>query len=138
MSATTSRETYEETTQGAWAVGISVFAGTGLFIIGLFQLAEGFSAVLRDQVFVNAPNYVYKLDLTAWGWIHVVLGVLALITGGALLLGKTWAMGVGIVLAAVSTVTSFLFIPYQPIWSLTIIAIDVAIIWSLGEQLSRR
>jgi hypothetical protein len=138
MSATTSRQTYEETTRGAWAVGISVFAGTGLFIIGLFQLAEGFSAVVRDKVFVNAPNYIYALDVTAWGWIHVVIGVLALITGGALLFGKTWAMGVGIAIAACSMVSSFLFIPYQPIWSLTIIAIDVAIIWSLGDQLSRR
>lgn len=138
MSATAVQDTFEDSTQGAWAVGISVFAGASMVIVGLFQVVEGIAALLNDKVFVTTPEWVFGFDLTTWGWIHLVVGVLAVIIGGALVFGRTWALVVAITLTAISAVTSFAFIPWAPAWSLSILAIDIAILWSLGAQLGRR
>src|SRR3954470_18359713 len=73
-----------------------IFAGTVLFTAGLFQFFEGLSAVLKDDVYVRTPNYTYRFDLTTWGWIHLILGALAIGIGVAVLAGQRWAMVGGI------------------------------------------
>ncbi|MDF8262701.1 DUF7144 family membrane protein [Luteipulveratus flavus] len=124
-------------TRNVWAAGLSVFAGTMLAVVGLFQLLEGLSAVLDDDVYVTTRDYVYQLDITTWGWIHVVVGLIGLLIGVFIVLGRTVALMAGIALAAVSAVTNFLFLPWYPWWSLIVIAIDVMVIWALSVQLSR-
>lgn len=78
------------------------------------------------------PNYAFKIDITAWGWTHLILGVLVAITGIGLLLGQTWARVVGIILAVLSAVANFLFLPYYPFWSILVITLDIIIIWALA------
>ena len=46
-----------------------------------------------------------------------------------------WARAVGIVLAALSAIANFLFLPYSPVWSVLIIALDVFVI--LGADRAR-
>jgi hypothetical protein len=41
---------------------------------------------------------------------------------------------VGITLALLSAVASFLFIPHHPVWAITAIAIDVFVIWALAAH----
>jgi hypothetical protein len=128
MSATTTPGAY----QG------SIFAGTILSVVGLFQFFEGLSAVLKDDVYVTTPNYIYQFDLTTWGWVHLIVGAVALVVGIAILMGQAWAMVVGIILATLSLLMQFLFIPWQPIWALVIIAVDIAVIWALAARLGER
>lgn len=118
-----------------WAGGVSVFGGTILATAGLFQFFEGLSAVLKDKVYVSTLDYVYALDLTGWGWIHLILGLIALAVGVAILMGQEWALVTGIFLAAISAMTQFLFLPYQPIWAIVIIGVDIAVIWALATRL---
>ena len=66
-----------------------------------------------------------------WGWIHLVLGLIAVATGIGLLVGQTWAELVGIVIASLSAINSFAFLPYYPFWAMAIIAFDVFVIWAL-------
>ena len=97
----------------------------------LFQ-ASRIAAIFEDQFFVVGPNYVYDVDATAWGWIHLILGVVVFFAGAGALTGQTWARVVGITLACLSAVANFFFIPYYPIWSLVIIALDILVIWALA------
>ena len=69
---------------------------------------------MRDNVYVATPQYIYSFDLTAWGWVHLLLGVLAIVAGFAVLKGQTWARVVGIVMACLSMTANFLFIPHYP------------------------
>lgn len=139
MSATTTPGTYRGDDAGYGDEGAgSVFGGTVLATVGLFQLFEGLSAVLRDDVYVTTPNYIYQFDLTAWGWLHLIIGGLALAVGIAILMGQEWAMVVGIVMATLSLIAQFLFIPWQPFWALVIIAINIAVIWALAARLGER
>jgi hypothetical protein len=118
-----------------WASGVAIFGGTVLATLGVLQFFEGLSAVLKDDVYVKAPNYTYQFDLTAWGWIHLLIGLGAVLVGVSILMGKTWAYVTGIAIACVSTLANFLFIPQQPIWALVIIAFNLAVIWALCRKL---
>jgi hypothetical protein len=116
----------------------TIFAGTVLSIVGLFQFFEGLSAVLKDDVYVTTPNYIYQFDLTTWGWLHLIVGAIAVAVGIAILMGQSWAMVTGIILATLSLLMQFLFIPWAPIWALVIIATDMFIIWALAARLGER
>lgn len=133
MSAPTPE--YESSTKGAWAYGIAAFAGVLLAMLGLFQFLQGLSAVFKDTVFVRSPDYVYSIDLTGWGWIHMLIGAGAVAIGIAVLYGQTWALAAGILVAILSAVANFAFVPYYPLWSILVIAIDVAAIWALTSLL---
>lgn len=100
--------------------------------VGIIQFCQGIAAVAENEVFVSGVNYVYKFDLTTWGWIHIVLGVLVAAVGLALLTGAGWARVSAIVIAAVSIFANFLWLPYYPWWSVLIIALDVVVIWAVS------
>lgn len=123
-------------TQQAWAVGGTVFAATAIMIIGLFQVIMGISALAQDEIFVNGTNYTYDIDVTGWGWIHLILGVLMIVTGVFLYTAAPWARALGIVMAVLSAVDNFFFLPYYPLWSMVVIALDIFVIWSLATVIT--
>jgi hypothetical protein len=114
-----------------WAMGGIVFAATVMILIGIFQAIAGLVAIVDDEFYVVAPNYTYDLDVTGWGWIHLILGIVVAIAGFALLARRAWAGVVAIVLAVLSAVSNFFFIPYYPFWSLLMIALAVFVIWAV-------
>jgi hypothetical protein len=126
-----SRQDFDTSTRGSWAYGIGAFAGVILATVGLFQFLEGLSAVAKDKVYVTTTDYLYSVDLTGWGWVHVILGAIAVAVGIAVLYGQDWARVAGIVIAVLSAISNFAFLPYYPFWSIMVIAIDVLAIWAL-------
>ena len=114
-----------------WAVGGITFAAVVLMLIGFFQLVAGLSAIIDDEFFVVTRNYTFDLDTSAWGWIHLLLGLLLVFTAWGLFVGAGWAVVVGIFLAGLSALANFFFIPYYPFWAILLIALDVWVIWSL-------
>jgi hypothetical protein len=129
--STPTRQDYDDSTTGAWAYGIGAFAGVILAMVGLFQFLQGLSAALEDKVYLTSPDYVYSIDLTGWGWLHMILGAIAVAVGVAVLYGQTWARVAGIVIAVLSAVANFAFLPYYPFWSMMVIAIDILAVWAL-------
>ena len=113
-----------------------VFAGVILIIVGCFQAIAGLAAIFEDEFFVVSPNYVFEVNTTTWGWIHLILGAVVAFAGYSLFTAKTWARVVGVTLAALSAIVNFFFIPYYPFWALLIIALDVWVIWALTRSLS--
>jgi hypothetical protein len=115
------------------AHGISIFAGVLLILAGVFQALEALSAIVHDQYLVVAPRYIYSFDLTAWGWIHLLIGLALIAIGVCLLLGQGWALMAGIVIAAISAVVNFTWLLYSPFWAILLIAVDLLIIWALAS-----
>ncbi len=113
------------------AMGFTAFAAALMIISGLWAFLIGISALAKDRVFVIAPEYTYKIDVTGWGWIHLALGIVVAIGGICLLLGKTWARILAVFLAVCSSIAQFLFLPYYPLWSILVIALDVFVIWAV-------
>lgn len=111
--------------------GWVVFAGIMLFMAGMFGAIDGLVAIIHEEVFVVTDDQIILLDVKAWGWVHLIVGTLTLITGLAVLGGQLWAVILGVLLAMVSATTQILFITVFPWWSLAIIAIDILVIYGL-------
>ena len=114
------------------AVGISVFAAAMLMMSGLAEALTGIAALINDAFLVRVGGYIYAFDATTWGWIHLLLGAAFVAIGVFILLGKSWAYLVGIVLAVLNGLLNFLWLPLAPIWAVVLIAINVLIIWALA------
>ena len=115
-----------------WATGFAMFAAVLMMVAGVWSVLAGIAAILNDQVYVTTPQYVYSFDITSWGWIHLILGVVLALAGVGVLQGTTWARVVGIAVASLSLLANFAFIPYYPVWSILIIALDVIVIWAIA------
>jgi len=115
----------------AWAITGVLFAASMLMLIGCFQLIAGLVAIFDDEFYVVARNYTFNLDTSAWGWLHLLLGLLFLVTAFGLFTLRSWAMYTAIGLAILSAIANFFFIPYYPFWSILVIALDVWVIWAL-------
>jgi hypothetical protein len=122
-----------DTTKQAWARGGLVLAGTLMLIIGAYQIFLGITALVRNQFVVIGPNSYYTVDVTAWGWIHLAIGIVVALAGFFLFTGSTIAKIVGIALVSISALANFFLIPYYPIWSLLLIALDVFAIWAIAN-----
>ena len=124
-------DTTREPAVSGWAIGGITFAGTMLILIGMFQAIDGLVAIFNDDFFLATQNYTFNLDTTAWGWIHLLLGIVMVLAGWSIFAGKTWAAVVALTLAMLSAVANFFFIPYYPFWSIIMIALDCWVIWAL-------
>ena len=124
-------DAYAETGPGGMAKGFTLFAAVILMISGILDFLEGLSALVKGSFYLILPTYAYNLSVTGWGWWHLVMGVIVFAAGACLLMDMLWARIAGIVVASLSAISNFLYIPYQPVWSVVIIALDVFVIWAL-------
>ena len=122
---------YTAARPSGWAIGGVTFASTIMILVGIFQAFAGLAAIIDDQFYVITQNYAFDLDTTAWGWIHLILGIVVALAGFALWQRKVWAATVAIFLAMLSAIANFFFIPYYPFWSILMIALAVWVIWAL-------
>lgn len=113
------------------AVGLIAFAGILMVLSGAFHVVQGLVALVNDSFFVVGQDYVFKFDVTTWGWIHLIAGIVVALAGMALFQGSVWARTVAVILACVSIIASFLWMPYYPLWSLVVIVFDVFVIWAV-------
>jgi hypothetical protein len=116
-----------------WATGFAVFAAIMMITLGIFHAIMGLVALFDDTFYVRVANYTFEFDVTAWGWIHLIAGVIVAFAGFALLSGQTWARGVGIAIAVLSAIANFMWLPYYPVWSIVCIALAVGVIWGLAR-----
>jgi hypothetical protein len=113
-------------------VGWIAFAGTIMVMLGGFHIIQGLVALFNDEYFlVSRSGLVINVDFTAWGWVHVIAGLIVLFAGICVFAGQMWARLVGVILALVSAVINLGFLAAYPIWSLMMIALDVAVIMAL-------
>jgi hypothetical protein len=115
-----------------WAVGFSWFAGAIMVLIGGFHALMGLAVLIDDGFVRDTRDYAYDLDPTGYGWIHLILGIVLVLVGFGIFSGAVWARTVGIILAMLSAFVNFFFIPSYPVWSVLIIALDIAVIWALA------
>ena len=111
-----------------------MFAATLMIVGGIMQVFQAISAIANDEFFVTLPNYVVTLDVSTWGWIHLVFGILVVIAGMSLYSGSKPAAIFAIVLAVLSAIANFGFIPYYPVWSVFILAVDVFVISAITRS----
>ena len=117
--------------RSAWAMGYATFAGVILVIAGVFQTIAGLVGIFEDEFYVVGDKWIFEFDATTWGWIHLLIGLLLILSGIGIFSGNVLARTVGVVVAGLSAIANFMWLPYYPVWSIVIIALNVAIIWAL-------
>jgi hypothetical protein len=115
------------------AHGIAVFAGVIMIIAGAFQAVEGLAGIVNDKYLVVLENYFVAFDITLWGWLHLLVGLALVAIGIFLMRGQTWARVAGMIIAGISALLNFVWLPHSPWWSLLVIAIDILVIWALAN-----
>jgi hypothetical protein len=116
--------------------GMVLFASILLVVIGCFNLIQGIAAIANSHVFVANAHYVFA-NQRAWGWITVVLGCLLLLAALGVLAGNQLARWFAVVMLGLNAIDQMLFLPAYPLWSLTIIAMDIVALWGLVAYGSR-
>ena len=120
----------DDTGRTGWT-GWVAFAGVMMIISGSLNALYGLVAAINDEWVVWTNRASLFLDLSQWGWIHVVVGLVMLFAGIGVFSGNVLARTVGVIVAAVSLIGNFLFIPAYPLWALAVVTIDVLVIWAL-------
>lgn len=123
-----------ESTRGPSATGWTgwiYFAAVMMVIGGALNALYGLIAVINDEWVVWTNTGALYLDFGLWGWVHIVVGLLVVLAGFGVMTGNVLARAVGVVLAAISLMTNFLFVPAYPLWAITIMVVNVLVIWAL-------
>jgi hypothetical protein len=102
-----------------------------MWLIGGFHAIAGLVAIVNEEFYAVTPEYIFQFDVTAWGWIHLIGGVIVFLAGVALLSGQVWARSVGVILAVVSMLVNFAWLPWSPVWAIIMITINAFVIWAL-------
>jgi hypothetical protein len=114
-----------------WAVGWTAFAGIMMVIGGIWWVIIGIIALVNDNFYVVTEEYILQFNVTTWGWIHLLLGILVTLAGIYLFTGAVWARIIGVAVAIVWMIAAFAWLPYAPVWAIALLAIAVFIIWAL-------
>jgi vacuolar-type H+-ATPase subunit I/STV1 len=130
---------YQESSRG-WG-GWIAFGATMAILIGILHVIAGLTALFNDEYYVvTKRQLVVSVDYTAWGWVHLLFGILAIATGFGMLKRALWARIVGVFFASLSIVVNLAFLNAQPAWSSIVIAFDVLLIWALtvhGDEVTQ-
>lgn len=131
---TESRHVIDHSARGAVADVAATFAGVFLLIASVMDVLQGAAAIANPDFFAGA-DYTYDFDVAAWGWVHVVLGVISAVVGIGILMRQAWGQVTGMIVAGLAMLTNFAWLPHYPLWSLVIIAFNGFVIWALSVQL---
>lgn len=122
--------TPEQTRVTGW-VGWIWFAGLMLIMLGAFNVIQGFAAIFTDDVIIPTVGGALILDVTGWGWVHLIVGLLALLAGFGLFSGATWARIFAVIVVMINAIAQLASLNFHPVWSIIVITLDVLVIWAL-------
>lgn len=122
----------DDTSEGAGWLGWIGFASFMLLLGGFFSIIAGIAALFKEGVvFSSYAGNLWILDYSQWGWIHILIGVLAAVAAGSLLAGRMYGRVIAIIVAFASAVANMAFVPIYPFWSILVIVIDIMIVYSV-------
>jgi hypothetical protein len=111
---------------------LAALAAFLLVVLGTFHVAQGLAALITgDRFLVGNADPVGGLGVTAWGWLHVLLGAVVVAAGVLVLAGRRWARAVGVVVCVLSALSALSFLESHPGWALTVLVVDVLIVVAL-------
>jgi hypothetical protein len=103
-----------------------------MILLGSFQAIAGLVALFDSGYYlVPSQDLVVTVSYDTWGWVHLIVGVVALAAGIGLMTGAMWARVLGVVVAMGSAIVNLAFVAAFPLWALTMITLDVLVIYAI-------
>jgi hypothetical protein len=132
---TESRHSIDHSARDAVADITATFAAVLLLIVSLMEILQGLAAINDPDFFAAGADYTFDFSVTAWGWVHVVLGVISVAVAIGIMTRQGWAQVLGMLIAGLAMLTNFAWLPHHPLWAIVIIATNAFVIWALSVQL---
>jgi hypothetical protein len=132
---TESRRSIDSSRRGAVADVTATFAAVLLLITALMEILQGLAAINDPEFFAAGADYTFHFDVTVWGWVHVILGVISVAIAIGIMTRQGWAQVLGMGIAGLAMLINFAWLPHHPLWAIVIIAINAFVIWALSVQL---
>jgi hypothetical protein len=104
------------------------FAALLLFLVGIFNAIDGIAAISDSRYLSNSHLFA---NLHAWGWFFLCWGVLQMVAAFAVFREATWGIVIAIATVFVNAISQLSNSRDNTVWSLTIVAIDVLIMYGL-------
>jgi len=119
----------------AWSGWIG-FAGLLIMIIGAIDFFEGLIAVIRKEYYAFTPQGLIIFNVTTWGWLAMIMGVVLFLVGLGLTGGAGWARWVAIVLIVVNLLGQIGWVgsSQHEIWALTMVALQIIVLFALTAR----
>lgn len=118
--------------RGAFAGASIIFTTAMLFVIGIFDLIQGFVALFKDDVYVvGASGLVLTTDYTTWGWMLIAWGAVLVLAALSLYGLSGFGRWFSIAVVAINMIGQFAFFPAYPLWSLIVIGVSAVVLWAL-------
>jgi hypothetical protein len=124
---------YDDVAGSGWLM----FAATMLGLAGILSVIDGIVALSKSKFYVASATYVFS-DLRTWGWITLIIGVVAILAAGGVLAGSQWARWFGMIAAGLNAIAVFAFAQGYPLWTLIIFACNILVIYALAVYGGRR
>ncbi|HWI01694.1 MAG TPA: hypothetical protein VNT27_15310, partial [Propionibacteriaceae bacterium] len=118
--------------RGFWTGWVG-FAGVLMVVIGILNFFQGLIAIIKDDYYVLTPEQIIIFDLTAWGWVMLIWGIVLALAGAALVSGRSWARWFTIVVGSLNFIVQLGFVgsSQYTLWALTVLALNVLVLYAL-------
>ena len=109
------------------------FAGILMVLLGGLSVFEGLIALLEDNYFVVTQSGYLLFDVTGWGWIMLIWGIVLALVGLALLNGASWARWVSILLVSINVFSQLGFLgnTNDTVWLLITLTLNIIVLYAL-------
>lgn len=102
-----------------------------MFLLGSLDALWGLAGILNDEIVVVGGRGSLIFDITTWGWVHLLLGLIVALTGIGLMAGNTAARVAGIFFVALNAIAQIVWFPAAPLWAFLMIILNTVILYQL-------
>jgi hypothetical protein len=119
----------------AWA-GWVFFAGLLMIVIGLLDFFQGLIALIRKSYYNLPSDSVVVVNMTTWGWVLLLGGILIALAGWGLLQGRGWARWFTIVLVVLNILAQLGFAGSHDftLWGLLVLTLNILVLYALTAR----
>ena len=115
--------------------GWITFAGVMAVLAGGYNALSGIAALSDDDTIASqAKEVLYGIDLTAWGWFWLLIGLAQILTGVLIFQRSTWGLWLGVAFAGLSAMLTVIVMFVFPLWALAVLTIDFLVLFGLLTQ----
>ena len=114
----------------AMVVGVGVL----LIVLGVWNAIDGLTALFAGGFVVADAERVLALDVAAWGWVLLALGIVEVVAGIALFIGASWARVVAVLVAGFNGVVQLAFLAAYPVGAVLIMVLAAVVIWTVVKH----
>ena len=126
--------TYDDSYESS-GMGWKLFAGIMIIIVGTFNVIDGLVAITNVNQFKNAFGSSSELPVTnnvkTWGWVVLILGAVLILSGFLIFVGNMFGRVIGVLAAGANAIVQLAYLPHYPLWSFTMILVDILVIWGI-------